>query len=601
VRVEDAFGNAIDGVKVAFTVTLGGGSVTDDTVTSDANSLATVGDWFLGAAGVNTLEASVSGAPSVTFTATASTTPPSVNLFIGPISLSQSAQLISGIVPLVAGRDAYMRVFGQASAPNSAAPDIRVRFYSSGTLLQTFTIPASNTQVPQTFDEGVLGSSWNLLVPGSLIQPGLSFIADIDPDNGISEFNEGDNYYGSNTPNDVDVKTVEQLDITFVPVTSTPNGLTGRVDAGNVAQFAAKLKAMMPVAGVDAVVHAPLSVDTVPTSDNANHSWSVILSQVNALRVIEGSSRFYVGVLRATYSSGIAGLGYVPGKALISWDHLPSASEVIAHEMGHNWGRFHSPCGGAGNPDTNYPYAGGVTGVYGIDVAAEVLKPPTMFDIMGYCSGKWISDYTYTAILNYRLSHTTTASAMAAMQPSLLVWGRITEAGPVILEPAFQVVARPSPNSSGGDLLVQGLEESGGVLFDRRFETQLVADAQSGERQFAFTIPLSSAAAARLSSLRVSAAGGSAERVRERPAAAPGALARATREPVAVGNASTETVVRWDSTRFPMALIRDARTGQVLAFSRSGATRVHTSGGAVEVSLSDGIGSISRQIPISQP
>jgi len=73
VVVKDANGNVKSGVTVTFTVGSGGGSVTGGTATSNAQGIATVGSWTLGSAGgLNTLVASATGAPSVTFRATAS-------------------------------------------------------------------------------------------------------------------------------------------------------------------------------------------------------------------------------------------------------------------------------------------------------------------------------------------------------------------------------------------------------------------------------------------------------------------------------------------------------------------------------------------------
>lgn len=70
VLVEGANGNALAGVTVTFAVTGGGGSVSAATAVSDANGVATVGGWTLGAiADLNTLTATASGYGSVRFTA----------------------------------------------------------------------------------------------------------------------------------------------------------------------------------------------------------------------------------------------------------------------------------------------------------------------------------------------------------------------------------------------------------------------------------------------------------------------------------------------------------------------------------------------------
>lgn len=72
VLVKDANGNGKAGVTVTFAVGAGGGSVTGATATSNAAGIAAVGSWKLGAVpATNTLVATASGVPSVTFSAIA--------------------------------------------------------------------------------------------------------------------------------------------------------------------------------------------------------------------------------------------------------------------------------------------------------------------------------------------------------------------------------------------------------------------------------------------------------------------------------------------------------------------------------------------------
>jgi len=63
VRVTNASSNPVPNVTVTFAVASGGGSVTGGTATTNANGVAQVGKWTLGAsAGINTLTATVAGA-----------------------------------------------------------------------------------------------------------------------------------------------------------------------------------------------------------------------------------------------------------------------------------------------------------------------------------------------------------------------------------------------------------------------------------------------------------------------------------------------------------------------------------------------------------
>jgi NPCBM-associated, NEW3 domain of alpha-galactosidase len=74
VRIEDAFGNAVQGIGVSFTPTAGSGSVTGGAQTTGATGTATVTSWTLGAvAGTHTLDATA-GALSTSFTATSTCT-----------------------------------------------------------------------------------------------------------------------------------------------------------------------------------------------------------------------------------------------------------------------------------------------------------------------------------------------------------------------------------------------------------------------------------------------------------------------------------------------------------------------------------------------
>ncbi len=62
VKVVDDHGNAVSGVSVTFAVTAGGGAVTPSSVSTDANGIATVTTWTLGAtAGANTVAATSPG------------------------------------------------------------------------------------------------------------------------------------------------------------------------------------------------------------------------------------------------------------------------------------------------------------------------------------------------------------------------------------------------------------------------------------------------------------------------------------------------------------------------------------------------------------
>jgi hypothetical protein len=538
---------------------------------------------------IKSVTAGTSVAASIAYTGSGGSS--TLNLRIDGLYLTQATQAYNGLVPLVAGRDAYLRAFAVANQSNAAQPPVRVRLYSGSTLLQTYTIAATQTSVPTAVAEGTLGSSWNLLVPGSLVQPGLRVLADIDPANGTPESNEADNQFpvtGSSSA--VDVRTLPVFSLRFVPVRQQVNGLQGNVTDANKETFLVDARKVLPI-GASSVDVRAIYTTTAPAleSGNGNGAWGTILSEVLALRSADASTRYYYGVVKTSYGAGIVGMGYVGGssRTAIGWDVMTNAPRTVAHELGHNMSRLHAPCGGVGNPDPNYPYAGGTLGVFGLDLATLIVKLPTMPDLMGYCQPGWISDYNWKAMMTYRAAGANNApEALVAGGGGLLVWGRVTDDG-IVVEPAFRVPAGAGLAPVAGPHRLDLLADDGSLLRSVRFEATEVADLPGGaERHFAFVIPLDAASESRLGALRVS----SGARTAVRTAVAGGGepvhdLARLDGEQVQV---------RWDSARYPMVMVKDAATGQVLSFARGGAARLWARGGDFQLTFSDGVKSVTR-------
>src|SRR5262245_15698244 len=120
------------------------------------------------------------------------------DLRIETLYLVQSVQTRDGSVPLVAGKEAELRVFVVASAANSLTPAVRVRLYRGGVVQQTITIPAPGSSVPTSVDQSSLANSWNVRVPAATVQAGLQILADVDPTNAMAESNEQNNSFPAN-------------------------------------------------------------------------------------------------------------------------------------------------------------------------------------------------------------------------------------------------------------------------------------------------------------------------------------------------------------------------------------------------------------------
>jgi hypothetical protein len=544
--------------------------------------------------------ATVAAGDTASVTVTYAAVAPSLNLRIAGWQLTQSTQTANGTIPLVEGRDAFLRVFAVASQANSAAPKVRVRVYRDGALTSTLIIPAPGSSTPTSKDESTLDKSWNVTLPGSLIQGGLGILADVDPDDAISEKNETDNTSPeSGTPQTVTAATAPILKLTLVPVKQVANGLQGDVSEGNTPLFLDLTRRMHPLSDIDAHVHAVFTTDSgTPAleSSNANGAWGTVLGEIDALRIVEGTDRSYFGVVKLGYSQGVAGIGFIAVPSAIGYDDPRDGGRVMAHELGHTWGRFHSPCGQPAGIDPDYPYPGGNIGVFGVDVANAVLKDPSLPDIMGYCSNPWISDYTYRAIEAFRAAQQAEAAKSAGAEPCLLVWGRIVDGRP-LLEPAFEVVTRPRMPTRSGLYSVEATASDGARIFGFSFDAAAVPDDPRGGRNFAFAVPLDHARAARLQSLRLAGPGGGT--VEESRAVAAFAAPAAT-DSVVARRTGAGVQLHWDAGAHPMIVVRDPRTGEVLSFARGGQAEVATGNGELDLLLSDRVRSRGVRVVVAR-
>jgi hypothetical protein len=393
--------------------------------------------------------------------------------------------------------------------------------------------------------------------------------------------------------------------VTFVPVRQTQNGTVGDVNGGNVDNFMEETLAMLPFADADVQIRAEYSTDLAPVESGNGSTWSAVLGEINALRSLDGSSRYYYGVLEVTYGGGIAGMGYVGWPVSVGWDKSGSAGSIVAHEFGHNLGRPHSPGCGASSPDAGYPHASGRIGHWGLDVPSLSLRSPnTHHDFMTYCGPEWISDYVFEEILDRVAPSPFIGGGLAnatalpgrkiggRAEPGLLVWGRI-EGDELILEPALEVDAPPTP-VTGGAFNIRGTDADGSTLFSIDFDPVDVADGDGDEGHFAFVVPLRSFDRDALDEIRLASSRVPTATVRTAsvgPAAAPGqALAAVS----AVGGSEAE--VTWNPATYPMVVVRDADTGQVLTLGRSGRVRVAPGSDAVELEFSNGLRTVERVV-----
>jgi hypothetical protein len=535
----------------------------------------------------------VSGAGSAVTVAYAATTG-GLNLDIVGAYITQAVQRRDGSIPLIAGRDGLLRVFARGNALSSETPAVRAQIYHGGTLVHTRTIPAPSSSVPISNDEGELTTTWNAYLSGTLIQPGMSVLVDIDPTSVVSETDETDNVYpASGTPLALNVRSVPTLEATLIPVIQSGNSLQGDVTTANSDSYVALAQALYPLSAVDVQVRAPYTF-TGALPSNYDSTWIRLLVEINALRANEAPNRYYYGVIKPAYTSGGTGFGYIGQRAAVGVDWVGSTNwraETVAHEWGHNFDRLHVACGNPSNPDQNYPYENGRLGHHGYDMRTNEIRDLGVHrDLMSYCQPTWSSDYTYEAVMSFRGTQAGAQGSVAA-EPSLIVWGHISPDG-VVLEPSYETVTPPSLPARGGRYRLTGTNDAGMKVLDMTFDGYAI-DHMPGVRAFSYAIPLSALGGEAPSRLRLEAEGVEVER-RRTPAGAGSDDVRVER------TGADKVRLQWNAARNPMIVVRDGRTGAILSFARGGDVQVTSNAAEIEVNMSDGVKSTLRRLRVTR-
>jgi hypothetical protein len=164
VKVTSTSGAGVGGVTVVFAVSLGGGSVTGATQTTNGSGVATVGGWTLGPApGTNLLTATVAGLTAVTFAATATL---SQNFTVSPVIAATAPRTTTTFTAKDASgapASVVWRVNGVAGGSPQAG------LIAAGAYTAPSTIPDGDSVVvtAATLDNGFQQSATVYFVPDS--------------------------------------------------------------------------------------------------------------------------------------------------------------------------------------------------------------------------------------------------------------------------------------------------------------------------------------------------------------------------------------------------------------------------------------------------
>jgi hypothetical protein len=322
--------------------------------------------------------------------------------------LSVNGAVQTSIVPIVAGRDALIRVF-HSTAMGQAGQLLTGRLTIEGrdSIQKPVVLSTRSSQ-------SELGSTFNFKVPGDFIDGAFAYRLDLLDGAGNSVVQYPAEGFESHAI-DVDHNT---LRVVLVPFQYDADG-SGRLPDTSppaVEQFKQRFTQLFPVSAAEVTVRAP--VPWAGTISPFGEGMQDVMEAIYTLRLQDGvdPDTYYYGLFNPQDNLGsfcaqgcvlgVTALNNQPattGDPELRWaigvGYTQVAFDTSAHELGHSHGREHVDCGGPQSVDTNYPHDPQTIGVWGYDGFGEELIDPNKYtDMMGYCQPEWVSDYTFAAL-----------------------------------------------------------------------------------------------------------------------------------------------------------------------------------------------------------
>ncbi|MEJ2793241.1 IPT/TIG domain-containing protein [Iodobacter sp. LRB] len=534
---------------------------------------------------------------------------PTINLESVAVVQNYSQLVGESYQRLVLGKTTIVRASLTTSANKLSSPRVLLSATLNGVSQGQPLEMSGPAFVPSSVARNQLDQSFNVKLPEKWIKQGLNLRVDVDPDQKVSN--------GSSKSISPAVGLATNMDLVLVPLQINNDGKGNRISAKapDEASVRQMLSRLFPLAGSSLKIsfRSPYTLTTVSSTtemksiDEANTGsagWSRALSELSQLRIKEGSGRHYYGLVPdPNFSGGIAGLGYVnptsssnANTTAIGLDaNYDEDLTTMGHELGHNLSRPHAPCGGVGNPDRSFPYAGGKIGdTLPFDPTSNrllTLDENSNSDIMGYCNGSWFSDYNYAKVQEFLEQHNYALAPMAAgysIPMKLMdISGSISATGV-----SFDPITLRSGNTKAvtqGDYELHLIQSNGKAII-QRFNPVEVADAQGAVTHFFVSIPQTGA----LTGIEVWHKG---KKI--------GSQQGQTRAGAMAGNPSGakvqwqeiagKLVMNWDSKRYPyLSVMHLGQSRQLLAHQVQGGKIAIDlagvpAGGQFELSLSDGL------------
>ena len=413
-----------------------------------------------------------------------------VRLSLPVVYLTQAIQRPAGDVPLIAGRDALLRVF-LASDESGAffEPEVVATLTHGGREAHRVVMRRDGDLLVTAADESDLRNSYNAVIPGEHIRSGVELTVEADPGGTVPLAAGSEVRFPASGAAALNVIEVPPMEVTVVPVLEAAepdSSIFAWTDGiGDDSPEVGLFRYAFPFGEFRARSRETYITSLDLTSDDGQ--WGLVL-EMEALRALDNGTGYY-------YAAAASVNGYVRGRArLAAWASIGKAWDTeLAHEVGHNLDLLHAPCGGALGTDPNFPHPNGGIGAWGYDFRdGSLVSAERRRDIMGYCYERgWLSDYYFEKVIEYRERvEGDRARALIASERSnaemLVLWGGVVGGVPR-LEPTFRATMAARLPDAAGPYVIEAAGDGGDIEFSLAFTP---GEDKFGDKYFFFAIPV---------------------------------------------------------------------------------------------------------------